>query len=108
VRLDDRHSTGEEPEQPRLPPGRFANDLVGLDPDDPEAQAFAAHLDRVERQRPGFTVEGYLADVGDFADSVNRAAGLRRAAAVTVVGLMLVGVLVAVWNALGFMLTTFL
>ena len=80
---------------------------MGLDPTDPEAQAFAAHLDRLERQRPGFTVEGYLADVGDFADSANRAAGLRRTVAVVVVGLILVGVLVAVWNALGFMFTTF-
>ena len=80
---------------------------MGLDPADPEAQAFAAHLDRLERQRPGFTVEGYLADVGDFADSDNRAAGLRRTVAVVVVGLILVGVLVAVWNALGFMFTTF-
>lgn len=91
---------------PRLPSGRFADDLVGLDPDDPEAQAFAAHLDRVQRSRAGFTVEGYLADVGDFADSANRAAGMRRTAAVVVVGLILVGVLITVWNALGFMVTT--
>ncbi len=101
-------TVSDRPEdEPRLPPGRFAEDLVGLDPDDPEAQAFAAHLDRVERHRSGFTVEGYLADVGDFADSANRAAGIRRTVAVVVVGLILVGVLVAVWNALGTMLTTF-
>lgn len=92
---------------PRLPSGRFTDDLVGLDPDDPEAQAFAAHLDRVQRSRAGFTVEGYLADVGDFADSANRAAGMRRTSAVVVVSLMLVGVLVTVWDALGFMVTTF-
>jgi len=104
----DRHRPGEPPQDPRLPPGRFAEDLVGLDPDDPEAQAFAAHLDRVERPSPGFTVEGYLAGVGDFAASANRAAGLRRAAAVAVVALILVGVLYTVWNALGFVLATFL
>ncbi|MEO6880578.1 MAG: hypothetical protein ABI181_06435 [Mycobacteriaceae bacterium] len=91
---------------PRAPSGRFADDLVGLDPDDPEAQAFAAHLDRVQRFRAGCTVEGYLADVGDFADSANRAAGMRRALAVVVVGLLLVGVGVTVWNAVGFMLAT--
>lgn len=103
VSLADR-----DPDTPELPPGRFADDLVGLDPDDPEAQAFAAHLDRVERMRPGFTVEGYLADVSDFADSANRAAGARRLAAVVVVSLMLIGVLYTVWNALGMMFATFL
>ncbi|WP_206517990.1 hypothetical protein [Rhodococcus sp. X156] len=88
------------PLDPPLPPGRFADDLVGLDPDDPDAQAFAAHLDRIERSRPSFTVEGYLAGVGDFATSANRAGGLRRLVAVTVVALVLLGVLYAVWNAL--------
>ncbi len=95
--------TGPDPgraEDPRPPPGRFGADLVGLDPDDPEAQAFAAHLDRMERSRPGFTVEGYLADIGDFASSANRAAGLRRLVAVVVVGLLLLGVAYTLWNAL--------
>lgn len=96
-----------EPDEPRLPPGRFADDLVGLDPDDPEAQAFAAHLDRTERSRSSFTVEGYLADVGEFAESANRADGGRRMVAVLVVALMLGGVLYTVWNALGFVLGTF-
>lgn len=81
------------------PPGRFGEDLVGLDPNDPEAQAFAAHLDRMERSHPSFTVEGYLADVGDFASSANRAAGLRRLIAVGVVGLLLVVVAYTLWNA---------
>ena len=51
---------------------------MGLDPDDPEALAFAAHLDRMERSRPMFTVEGELSGVRDFADSANRANGLTR------------------------------
>ncbi len=95
--------TGPDPgraEDPHPPPGRFGADLVGLDPDDPEAQAFAAHLDRMERSRSGFTVEGYLADIGDFASSANRAAGLRRLVAVVVVGLLLLGVAYTLWNAL--------
>ena len=86
-------------EDPVSPPGRFSEDLVGLDPNDPEAQAFAAHLDRMEQSRPSFTVEGYLADVGDFASSANRAAGLRRLVAVVVVGLLLLVVAYTLWNA---------
>lgn len=82
------------------PPGRFSEDLVGLDPDDPDAQAFAAHLDRIETSRPGFTVEGYLANVGEFARSANRAAGLRRLIAVGVVVLLLLGVLYALSDAI--------
>ncbi|MQA09071.1 MAG: hypothetical protein GEU98_11105 [Pseudonocardiaceae bacterium] len=86
---------------------RFDDDLVGLDPQDPEAQAFAAHLDRIERTRANYTVEGYLAGVADFADSANRATGHRRLAAVVVVSLLLLGVLVALWSALGYMLSAF-
>lgn len=85
---------------------RFDDDLVGLDRDDPEAQAFARHLDRVEAQRAGYTVEGYLAAVGDFADSANRSSGLPRVAAVVLVVLMLLGVVFTVWNALGLVVTT--
>ncbi|GAB2906735.1 hypothetical protein GCM10027047_01180 [Rhodococcus aerolatus] len=85
---------------------RFADDLVGLDRDDPEAQAFARHLDRVEQQRSGYTVEGYLAAVGDFADSANRSSGLPRLVAVALVSLMLLGVVFTVWNALGLVVTT--
>jgi hypothetical protein len=89
------------------PRGRFADDLIGLDPHDPEVQAFAAHLDRMEHTRPpGFTVEGALAGVGDFAESANRAAGGRRLAAVVIVGLMLLGVILVVWDALVFVLIT--
>ncbi|MHA6630705.1 hypothetical protein ACU61A_35155 [Pseudonocardia sichuanensis] len=85
---------------------QFDDELLGLDPDDPEAQAFAAHLDRMQRQTPAFTVEGYLDGVSDFADSANRAEGGRRWAAVLVVVLLLVGVVYVVWNALVFVLTT--
>lgn len=87
--------------------GRFADDLIGLDPQDPEAQAFAAHLDRMERTRPSaFTVEGALAGVDDFAESANRADGGRRLAAVVVVGLILLGVLLVVWDAVVVVFTT--
>ncbi|TWF74729.1 hypothetical protein FHX44_11611 [Pseudonocardia hierapolitana] len=92
-------------------PGRsrqFDDELLGLDPDDPEAQAFAAHLDRMQRQRPAFTVEGYLEGVRDFADSANRAEGGRWWAAVTVVVLLLLGVAWVVWESLLFMLGAFL
>ena len=75
-----------DPSPERSP--RFDDDLVGLDPDDPEAQAFAAHLDRMQRQGPTFTIEGYLDGVRTFADSANRAEGGRRWAAVALVGLL--------------------
>lgn len=97
-----RQGTGEDETHPR-----FRDDLVGLDPDDPEAQAFAAHLDRIERSRANYTVEGYLAGVADFAESANRASGHRRLAAVVVVGLLLFGALITIWSALGSMLTIF-
>jgi hypothetical protein len=87
------------------PQGRFADDLIGLDPADPEVQAFAAHLDRMERRPPAFTVEGSLAGVRDFAESANRVEGGRRLVAVVVVGLMLLGVVVVVWDALLFVLS---
>lgn len=90
------------------PPGRFADDLIGLDPDDPEARAFAAHLDRMERIRPMFTVEGELAGVRDFAESTNRAGGLRYWAAVVVVGLILLGTGYVIFQALAMVVTTFL
>lgn len=83
------------------PDGRFADDLIGLDPADPEVKAFAEHLDRMERERPGYTVEGSLAGVADFADSANRASGEKRLLAVIVVGLMLLGVAVSVWFGIG-------
>lgn len=80
---------------------RFTDDLIGLDPHDPEAKEFADHLDRMEREHPGYTVEGYLAGVQDFAESANRTTGHRRLVAVLVVGLILLGVVLSVWFALG-------
>jgi hypothetical protein len=88
------------------PQGRFADDLIGLDPQDPEVQAFAAHLDRIERMPPRYTVEGALAGVNDFAESANRAGGGRRLAAVVIVGLILLGVVLVVWDALVFVFST--
>jgi hypothetical protein len=85
---------------------RFDDELVGLDPDDPEAQAFAAHLDRMQRTVPGYTVEGYLAGVGEFADSANRAEGGRRWGAVAVVVLLLAVAAWVVWESLVFVLGT--
>ncbi len=60
----------------------------------------------MQRQRPAFTVEGYLEGVRDFAESANRAEGGRRWAAVAVVLLLLLGVAWVVWEALVFVLTT--
>lgn len=86
----------------------FSDELLGLDPDDPEAQAFAAHLTRMRRDRPSFTVEGYLEGVTDFADSANRAQGAKRLLAVLLVGLLLLVVGFLVWDALRFMFATWL
>jgi hypothetical protein len=94
-----------DPDDDAGPRGRFAEDLIGLDPADPEVQAFAAHLDRMERTPPSFTVEGSLAGVRDFAESANRTHGPRRVMAVLVVGLMLLGVVITVWEALLFVLS---
>ncbi|GAA1838082.1 hypothetical protein GCM10009836_16170 [Pseudonocardia ailaonensis] len=79
---------------------RFDDELLGLDPEDPEARAFAQHLDRMQRDRPAYTVEGYIDGVRDFADSANRAQGARYWAAVLVVVLLLVGVVWVVGRAL--------
>jgi hypothetical protein len=87
---------------------RFDDELVGLDPDDPEAQAFAAHLDRMQRQGPAFTVEGYLEGVRAFADSANRAEGGRWWAAVVLVGLLLAVAGYVVYDALVFVVGTWL
>lgn len=85
--------TGDAQERRRLD-----DELTGLDRDDPEVQAFAAHLSRIHRQRPGFTVEGYLSGIRDFAESANRAEGLRRVLAVLVVLLLLLGIAFTVWE----------
>jgi hypothetical protein len=92
---------------PRKPPShRFDEDLIGLDPDDPEAQAFAEHLDRVERVRPSsYTVEGYLADMGDFADGANRHGGHYRLMATILALFILFGVAVAAWDAIVYLLS---
>ncbi|WP_344681842.1 hypothetical protein [Saccharopolyspora taberi] len=88
--------------------GRFEDELIGLDPHDPETQAFAEHLDRMQRPNSKATVEGMLQGVDDFAQCANRTAGHRRVVVVLVVTLILVGVLFTVWNALAFVLDTFL
>jgi hypothetical protein len=87
---------------------QFDDELIGLDPDDPEAQAFAAHLDRMQQHDPAYTVEGYIAGVSNFADSANRAEGGRRWAAVLVVMLLLAVAAYIVWEALVFVLVTWL
>ncbi len=91
-----------EPERSR----RFDDELLGLDPDDPDARDFAAHLDRMQDERPAFTVEGYLAGVGTFADSANRAEGGRRWGAVLVVLMLLAVAAWLVWEAFLFAVTT--
>ncbi|MGP4017391.1 hypothetical protein [Saccharopolyspora sp. 5N708] len=88
--------------------GRLSDELDGLDPEDPEVQAFAAHRDRMQRPNSEATVEGMLRGVDDFAQSVNRADGHRRLVAVGVVVLILLGVLFTIWNAVAFMFSTFL
>jgi hypothetical protein len=80
---------------------RFHEDLVGLDPQDPEARAFAEHLDRVERCGPTFTVEASISGVADFAESSNRLGGLRWWASVALVCLIVTGVIVAAWDIIG-------
>ncbi len=101
------------PEEDR-PADRFADptpsiedELIGLDRDDPETRAFAEHLDRMQQLPPAFTVEGSLAGVEAFADSANRAGGLRRLTAVAIVLLILLGVAVSVWFGLGEIVSTF-
>ncbi len=95
----------DAPRRREPPSDRFQDDLIGLDPDDPEARAFAEHLDRVQKVRSGYTVEGYLADMSDFADSANRLGGHYRLMASILALLILVGVAVAAWDALGYLLS---
>lgn len=77
---------------------RFDEDLIGLDPTDPEAQAFAEHLDRMQRCEPAFTVEASINGVADFADSSNRLGGIRWWGAALLATLIIIGVLVASWD----------
>ena len=85
----------------------IADELIGLDPDDPETRAFADHLRRMQTPSPSFTVEGYVRGIADFANSANRASGHRRLMAVIVVGLILIGVVWAAWQTLGTVFATF-
>jgi hypothetical protein len=92
---------------PAQPNHRFHEDLVGLDPDDPEARAFAEHLDRMERCGPNFTVEAALDGVADFADSSNRIGGLRYWVSALIVVLIVFGVIVTAWDILTHVLALF-
>ncbi|MGH3435481.1 MAG: hypothetical protein ACRDRN_03350 [Sciscionella sp.] len=83
------------------------DELIGLDPDDPETKAFAEHLLRMRNTHANYTVEGYLANFGEFANSANRADGHRRLMAIILVSLLLLGVLYAVWEALSVIFSTF-
>jgi hypothetical protein len=85
----------------------FDDELVGLDPDDPEARAFAEHLRRQQRVHPSFTVEGYLSGMGDWAASANRLGGHRKLMASILALLILLGVTVAVWDAIVYAFSTF-
>ena len=87
---------------------RIEDELIGLDRDDPEVQAFAEHLRRTQYQHPGYTVEGYLSGIGDFADSIGRAGEPRRLAATALVLLLLLGAAFAIWEALIVVFATFL
>jgi hypothetical protein len=95
-----------DPAEPERGTHSLDDELLGLDRDDPETQAFAAHLSRMHRDRPNYTVEGYLDGVADFADSANRAGGGRRLVAVLLVTALLAvaGYLIA--DATGFVLST--
>ena len=62
----------------------------------------------MERPHSKATVEGMIEGMEDFAASANRAGGERWLAAVVVAALILVGVGFTLWNALGFVLETFL
>lgn len=83
------------------------DELIGLDPDDPETRAFAEHLRRMQAPSNSFTVEGYLRGFGEFANSANRANGHRRLTALILVGLLLLGVVWAVWQTLAEVVNTF-
>jgi hypothetical protein len=101
--------TPDDDRRPRDPLAkRFDDELLGLDPNDPEARAFAEHLERQQRVNPSFTVEGYISDMGEFAASANRIGGHRKLMASLLALLILLGVMVAAWDALVYVVTTFL
>lgn len=99
-------TTSSFPEDPNQSP-RIDDELIGLDPDDPETQAFAAHLRRQHNVHPSYTVEGYLSDMGEFADSANRLGGHRKLMAGILAFLILLGVMITAWDALVYVWTTF-
>lgn len=104
-RVDVVHRNGaEDPDSEER--RRLDEQLAGLDPEDPEVQAFSEHLARIHRQHPVFTVEGNLSGVIDFAESANRAQGTRRSAAVLMVVLILLAVVFALWEAATFIVST--
>lgn len=82
-------------------------DLEDLDPNDPEVRAFAEHRARMHRTGSKPTVEGMLRGVDEFAQSANRMNGHRRLVAVIVVMLILFGVVFTAWNALLYVVATF-
>ncbi|OLF12838.1 hypothetical protein BLA60_06095 [Actinophytocola xinjiangensis] len=86
---------------------RLDDELLGLDPTDPEVRAFAEHLERQQRVQPSYTVEGYITGMGDFAASANRLGGHRKLMASLLALLILLGVIVAAWDALVYVVTTF-
>jgi hypothetical protein len=85
-----------------------SDDLFGLDPHDPEVKAFTAHRNRMAHPNAAVSVEDMLRGVDDFARGANQTGGHRRVVVVTVVLLILVGVVFALWETLSFALTTFL
>ena len=98
----------EEPRRWRDPlADQFDDELLGLDPEDPEARAFAEHLRRQRTVHSSYTVEGYLSDMKDFAASANRLGGHRKLMAAILALLILLGVTVAVWDALVYTISTF-
>jgi hypothetical protein len=97
-------TTGEPGDEERRPERFHEDELLGLDPEDPEARAFAEHLERIQRSGPGYTVEGYISGVSDFADSANRLGGHRWVTASILVLLIMLGVVVAAWDTVVFIL----
>ena len=91
---------------PRDRSSRFDDELIGLDRDDPEAQAFAAHLDRMQRSTRRSPWRATSTTSARFVDSVHRAQGERWFAAVAVVLLLLAVAAFAIWDALRFVVTT--
>ena len=83
------------------------DELIGLDPDDPETRAFAEHLRRMQAPSNSFTVEGYLRGFGEVANSANRANGNNKLTTLILVGLLLLGVVWAVWQTLVEVVNTF-